>query len=330
MDSRIANNATKAAATDTTMIAAMAQAALSDSSASVVGASAAHNKIFIAYMVFLVGVAIGTLAFTYWVWKSGNAVQDAIRKDADARIAEAAVFATKANERAGILETEMLGLRIKADEQQERAAVAERELVSVKAGLSAQQEKTAKAFLGIRDAMKPRRIPSGVPRADTERRERWDEVAKYAGTRAVIFVVVDPEAQKLAFDIANVVTGCGWKAETRPLNPAAMPIGGVWLVTREESPTFDAETRRVGVPATSREGLAAQALVSLLTSYLGPPHGDELGVLWHPEYEYPGKKHWDAPAGTVAILVGERQIEFMLPTFSDDAAETGDASSAKE
>jgi hypothetical protein len=55
-----------------------------------------HTRIFAGNMVLIL---LGAL-FTYWVWRSGNRVQEAIRSDADARIEEAKAAAAQANQRA--------------------------------------------------------------------------------------------------------------------------------------------------------------------------------------------------------------------------------------
>ena len=52
-----------------------------------------HKWVFAGYMVLLGLMAI----FSYWVWSSGNRVQEAIRKDADVRIAGANERAAEAN-----------------------------------------------------------------------------------------------------------------------------------------------------------------------------------------------------------------------------------------
>ena len=65
-----------------------------ESGGSSVQAAMRHNQwVFAAYMLLLVLVAV----FTYFLWKSGNRLQKAIRNDANARIEEAKNEAAQAN-----------------------------------------------------------------------------------------------------------------------------------------------------------------------------------------------------------------------------------------
>ena len=104
--------------------ATIAMAAIHTSSSNVSPIEAAtrvHNLVYLGYVVVLVLAAF----FTWLAWKTGNKVQDAIRADANARIAEADSKAeiakqgaatanegaAKANERATALENANLTLR---------------------------------------------------------------------------------------------------------------------------------------------------------------------------------------------------------------------------
>ena len=95
----------------------------------------AHTFAFWAYVFLLLLTALATV----WLWLAGNKYQDAVKADADARIAEANKSAAGANERAEKLENANLTLRgkvanleIQVEQQRERAAKAERDLEIIK------------------------------------------------------------------------------------------------------------------------------------------------------------------------------------------------------
>ena len=189
-------------------------------------ASAQHTRIFwwsIGVIVFAaVATAIATAVVTYLVWKSGNRVQDAIRAEATAKIADAnlkiaeanlqiataqesAAAANKvaaqagegtakaledvatANERAGKLELEVAQQRAAA-EQRERAAKAERELVE------------------LRQRISPRRLSK-------------DQLAlinvalqKVPPVTVRIMTIGDAEARGFAEEITRALNDSGWRA----------------------------------------------------------------------------------------------------------------------
>jgi hypothetical protein len=85
----------------------VAAQSLDSSSPSIERAVTVHNRIFVLYVVVLALAA----ALTYLVWRSGNAVRDAIRHDADVRIAEAGAAAASAYARMGEAELELQSLK---------------------------------------------------------------------------------------------------------------------------------------------------------------------------------------------------------------------------
>ena len=89
------------------MVIAMSTA---QSAPSAIDRAATQNKwLFAVYVLLLLFSA----ALTVLLWKSGNRLQDEIKRDADARILEAKAEAAKANERAESLEHDNLTLRSK-------------------------------------------------------------------------------------------------------------------------------------------------------------------------------------------------------------------------
>jgi hypothetical protein len=87
------------------MVTAMSTA---QSAPSAIDRAATQNKwLFVVYVLLL----LLTAAWTVILWKSGNRVQDELKRDADARFLEAKAEAARANERAESLERDNLTLR---------------------------------------------------------------------------------------------------------------------------------------------------------------------------------------------------------------------------
>lgn len=86
-----------------------------------------HNRLFWGYVFVLVLTAL----FTWLVWWSGNRLQEAIRADADARIAEANERAGKAAADAASAKERTTAMELELAQQRERAAIAERSLLEL-------------------------------------------------------------------------------------------------------------------------------------------------------------------------------------------------------
>lgn len=130
--SRIAQTATFTIPTLTTLAAMMTiQSSNSSGSSPIDLAARDHARVFTLNVIVLAVVALATIGMSVWMWRSGNRVQDAIRADADARIAEAHKEGARANERSGVLEVHTKELELQVQQQTERAAIAERQLKEV-------------------------------------------------------------------------------------------------------------------------------------------------------------------------------------------------------
>jgi len=112
-------------------------------------ADRAQRRLFAAYVIILVASALIVALLTYLVWRAGNKYQDAVRGEANARIAEAGNSAAqandsaqKANERAQKLESDNLTLRGQVATLETAAADAKKELVEQQ-GRTASLEKDA-------------------------------------------------------------------------------------------------------------------------------------------------------------------------------------------
>lgn len=174
-----------------------------------------HNWIFAGYMVLL----LAGLILTYFVWKSGNRVQQAIQDDASARIEEAKTAAATANERAGKLENDNLKLRgdlntesgkvaglqkaaadakaaqqrveIDLAKQQERAAIAERSLLQLKEHLkdrTISDEQRGKIITFLQTTLQ-----NGIP----------------CGKVLINWVAGEPDAYSLAMRIQSILKDAG-------------------------------------------------------------------------------------------------------------------------
>lgn len=177
-------------------------------------AATSHKWVFIAY--------IGSgflLAVMTWIYsRSGDRVQDAIRKDADVRIAEAKSEGAKANERADKLENENLVLKgqvagLQTDASNAKAAQQKVEIELTKQGteLSKQKELTAKAekdLFELRERMQPRRISAA-------QRARLVSILSHApkGKVFLICVLGDREGKTFANDINEVMKAAGWPGD---------------------------------------------------------------------------------------------------------------------
>jgi len=142
-----------------------------------------NNLVFAAYMVLLVLVLI----FTYFLWRSGNNVQDAIRKDADARIQEAKQGVEQLKKDNLTLSSQLATLQDEASKQQERAAKAEESL------------------LRLRNELKDRQI-------SPQQRQELVRLLK-GGPNGPIQIIISPDvsdASALANQIHDTLHEAGW------------------------------------------------------------------------------------------------------------------------
>lgn len=219
--------------------ATIAMAAIDTSSSNVSPIEAAtrvHNLVYLGYVVVLVLAAF----FTWLAWKTGNKVQDAIRADANARIAEADSKAeiakhgaatanegaAKANERATALENANLTLRGQVasletaaseakkdvDTLQKAAADAVAAQQRVEIALSEQRERTANAEiqvehertarLAMQKELAPRSLSFPFPN------QRFKHLA--GTTIGISFVSDERETRRLANAIKFATEQSGW------------------------------------------------------------------------------------------------------------------------
>ena len=161
-----------------------------------------------------------------------------------------------------------------------------------------------------------------------ERKKRFDEVRKYAGTLAVIQPVSDGEPSKVSAEIGLALNDAGWRVvytdEGHSSIPPDLPEGGVKLVTLEESP-FDPDPKSktpIKFIPPSQAANAAMAAVALLELDLGPPFGPLFwGVHWEEEldkkeFAVVTRRGFVFPRGAVVIVVGTKPADTSWPGFS--------------
>jgi hypothetical protein len=177
--SRMAVSLRAIAAIEKTVIAAMTTP-IAESALEV--ATKRNSRVFAAYIVVLVLTALLIAFFTWWTWDSGNRVQEAIQKEASARIEEAKSTAAQANERSKFLENSNLILRSDLNTQtgevaglQKSAADALMAQQRVEVELSKQRERTATIEIAAADAR--------TKQAEAE--ERLAQLQKQIGARGV-------------------------------------------------------------------------------------------------------------------------------------------------
>jgi hypothetical protein len=133
----------------------MAMTIIQSSGGGVIDVAAKRNsKIFAMYIVVLLVTAIIVAAFTYLTWDSGNKLQDAIRQDANARIAEA-------QSTAATLISQLSTEAGKVAKLQKEASDARAAQQRVEIDLAIQREKTAKAehdLIEVRKRQEPRNL----------------------------------------------------------------------------------------------------------------------------------------------------------------------------
>lgn len=184
-----------------------------------------HTKVFFVYVIILALAAL----FQWWVWSTNNRLQDAIRKDSDARIEEAKATGAQANARAQRLEHENLllqgsvaGLQKDAaeaktalSEQQGKTAILERAASDAKAAqqrvekeLAVQQERAAiaeKSLLEVQERIKPRHLT-----ADQRALLIALLTANPRGAISIACMSGNKESADFARELAGVLSLAGW------------------------------------------------------------------------------------------------------------------------
>ncbi len=210
---------------------------------------------------------------------------------------------------------------------------AERRLGEEQRKTAKEQESAAKMQMQLAQQFERSTIPRFVnfSGGDSQTRPLRDsllaDIKKRAGTSALIQVIPDVEAQRLADSIASGLVGCGWKVQFT--NPAFTGIpydwmeAGVLLITPEVAPS--ATQSRIDDTATSPLisdlGHGAAELAKLFEIDLGSFGQWSPPVLYEPDFRRrgPDGKIFDFglpnqnakwPDDTVLILVGPKPMQY--------------------
>lgn len=254
-----------------------------------------QRRWFFLQIVFVLAAGLIAALLSYLAWRAGNKFQDAVRADADVRIAVAGenaaranAEALKANEGLKIAEARIEEARaetaqaskevaqltkeaeaLRADAEQARANIATAQVDAAQAN-----ERTQGLAIEVAEA---RRRQAEAERAlETERLERLkieealaprtivnsllmaDELRRFAGTGVYLTVVDDEEARELESDIVSVFKQAGWN-----------------ILGREEGPTLLPDVMVHGQSEAARvfvEHLRANKIVVRLIPFTPPPN----------------------------------------------------------
>lgn len=145
-----------------------------------------NGRIFIAYIVVLLVTALIIAIFTWLTWDSGNKLQDAIRADATARIADATKDLPALQTAASDAKAAQQKIETELERQKERTAVAER------------------ALLELQEHNRPRHLTA-------DQQARITTKAKsFAGTTFDIAASNSREPLDLVIAIEDTLVGAGW------------------------------------------------------------------------------------------------------------------------
>ena len=207
-----------------------------------------QNRIFWGYIIVSALVLLGTIL----LFRSSGRVQDAIKSDADARIAEAnrqiKQVESDANER---IKQSEANAKIRIEQIESERAAAKRESDKKIAALQVEAanarlatEELHKKNLELAKAIQPRQIPWAL--ADTVRR--------FAGTKAIVEVLPDAEATDTAVSLASTLRGGGWLVPDvivrTDLKTALQDFGWPGIIISIPLPDFD---RAWALPAVERK-----------------------------------------------------------------------------
>jgi cell division protein FtsB len=249
---RLCSRMAATAVTAATMMSTMSAQSATDSVKSPLElAIRQNNLLFGAYMVLLVLVLI----FTYLLWRSGNSVQEAIRKDADARIEEAKSTAAQADARSKKLENDNLTLtgtvaelQTDAAKQQERAAIAER------------------ALLELQERLAHRRI------GPSQHAKLVALLQPFAGSTVTLTKLGDSEAGAFADDIISVLTDARWHISLTIAGMISPPAYGLRCSINEQSQAGKALAMAMrGLPTATIKSEPSLPIAAKLVVGLKPP-----------------------------------------------------------
>ncbi len=227
---------------------------------------------------------LATVVVSVLVWRSTNRYQDLVRREADARIAEATLGAAQANERAKALEASNLILRKDVNEASAKVASAQRDAADAQKAaaeaitrqqrveilLARQQERAARAEAELAK-LQPRFLSSRQRGLLLEAL-----TASRKGPVEVFCLVNDADGEQYATQIKEALLTSGWP--TAGVTMARLipgPPPGLSIAVRD----------RASLPPHAQSLLHALATAGLRTNLDEEP---------------------DVPAGVVRVIVGHK------------------------
>jgi hypothetical protein len=223
-------------------------------------AAKTQNRVFVLYVVVLVIGGLLTAWLTVWLWRATSRYQDAVKGDADARIAEANAEAAKANEGLARSNEKIAAADQQAGEANKRTqelAVEAEELKRQNLATEVVLEKERVVRLELEKSLSPRIL---VLEQDKTGKWNFDPLIKYKGMKVVIKYLQDAEAIRATNDVSNLLKAAGWDIIS------ASPDPKMW------APFFDGvivQTSLQGIRERSgrdASGAAADTLLNFLQS----------------------------------------------------------------
>lgn len=194
-------------------------ASVQNNSSEITTAATQYNRWFIAYIVSLVLVAIITLVFTL----KGSQLQDAIKADAEAKIAAANAEAAKANEGVAGANLEIEKAKAEAAKANEETARLAIQLEEANAKADVERQKVAKleietatarrrqaeaerALLELQERLRPRTL------SPAQERKLTDALIKAPRGSIEIECVRTPDNEPYTFagELVSVLIASGW------------------------------------------------------------------------------------------------------------------------
>ncbi|MGD0625724.1 MAG: hypothetical protein ABSB32_13530 [Thermodesulfobacteriota bacterium] len=179
-------------------------------------AAKAHRNLFYVYILLVAA----TVIFSVLVWDSSNKYQDAVKRDADAKIASANAIAeiakaeaAKANEKISDLTVQAESLRTEAQKAKEEIAIAQVQAAqaNAEAAKAAQEAAEANEKAEAERLVRVKLETDLAPRIITTNREVIEELKLFSETK--VFIEVEPgdiEANRLAGQIHSMLTMANW------------------------------------------------------------------------------------------------------------------------
>ena len=255
-------------------------------------ASTAHARMFALSIAVIFLAAFATAVVTYFVWKSGNRVQEAIRVEANAKIETARATAAEADQKAAEARegtARAVADAARANERTSALSLAASRLNQQSLEIQSRLERERAARLKMEAAIAPRLLEQG-PAAE--------ELKKFQGIQANVETVGDFESRRTAGQIVAMLEMAHWR------------VGGPIVATDDVALLFadgiDVQGNVGPLPQEDISSAAADALVGVLMA-----NGIKARRL-------PAGGPGALPLNTLKIRVGLKPIEYFSTKKLED------------